>query len=299
MENDIIKTKLLVTITDKDKGSRILRLYRRHRISYSIRINAFGTASSSLLDYFGLSDIRKRVILSIIPENLETKIMYDLHNKMKIYEPGFGIAFTSSLTSATRYLSNQYKDMKSIEEEYAMKNEKKYELIVLIVLEGYSSLAMDAAKRVGAGGGTLIHGIGLGSKEATNFLGITIEPEKDVVLILTEKDDKKKVMQEVTNSVGLSHEGRGTCFSIPVDNVVGLTDKVEFIKKEDEAKLEMEGLKNDTKLEETKDDDKQVSENNNENLIEESLKADNLEETVEKEEPVIKKAKPKKGKKSK
>ena len=50
---------------------------------------------------------------------------------------------------------------------------------------------------------------------------------------------------------------------------------------------------------ETKDDDKQVSENNNENLIEESLKADNLEETVEKEEPVIKKAKPKKGKKSK
>ena len=57
------------------------------------------------------------MILSIIPENLETKIMYDLHNKMKIYEPGFGIAFTSSLTSATRYLSNQYKDMKSIEEE--------------------------------------------------------------------------------------------------------------------------------------------------------------------------------------
>lgn len=115
----------------------------------------------------------------------------------------------------------------------------------------------------------------------------------------TEKDDKKKVMQEVTNSVGLSHEGRGICFSIPVDNVVGLTDKVEFIKKEDEAKLEMEGLKNDTKLEETKDNDKQVSENNNENLIEKSLKDDNLEETVEKEEPVIKKAKPKKGKKSK
>ena len=90
---------------------------------------------------------------------------------------------------------------------------------------------MDAAKRVGANGGTLINGIGLGSEEATKFLGITIEPEKDVVLILVEKDEKKKVMKEITDEVGLSHEGRGICFSIPVDNVVGLTEKMNFIKK--------------------------------------------------------------------
>ena len=112
-----------------------------------------------------------------------------------------------------------------------MKNDKEYELIITIVSEGYASLAMDAAKKVGAGGGTLINGIGLGSKEATKFLGITIEPEKDVVLILTEKDEKKKVMEEITNAVGLSHEGRGICFSIPVDNVVGLSENIEFLKK--------------------------------------------------------------------
>jgi len=112
-----------------------------------------------------------------------------------------------------------------------MKNEKEYELIVLIVSEGYASVAMDAAKKVGAGGGTLINGIGLGSKEATKFLGITIEPEKDVVLILVEKDEKRKVMEEISNVVGLSHEGRGICFSIPVDNVVGLSQNIEFLKK--------------------------------------------------------------------
>lgn len=112
-----------------------------------------------------------------------------------------------------------------------MEKSKEYELIVLIVLQGYSSMAMDAAKRVGANGGTLIHGIGLGSKEATKFLGITIEPEKDVVLILTDKKDKKKVMTEITDAVGLSKEGRGICFSMPVDNVVGLQEKSNFIKK--------------------------------------------------------------------
>ena len=92
---------------------------------------------------------------------------------------------------------------------------------------------MEAAKRKGAGGGTLISGVGLGSSEATKILGITIEPEKDVVLILTEKDQKRDVMEEVTESVGLATEGRGICFSMPVDNVVGLTENVNFEKIEE------------------------------------------------------------------
>ncbi|MBO5376573.1 MAG: P-II family nitrogen regulator [Bacilli bacterium] len=238
MNDDIIKTKLLVTITDKGKDDKILRLYKRHKITYSVSINGIGTASSSLMDYFGLDEIKKNIILSVIPEKLETKLLYDLHNKLELYKPGMGIAFTVGITSATRYLSNQYNGVKFSEEEYAMSKEKEYELIVLIVLEGYSTLAMDAAKRVGAAGGTLIHGIGLGSKEAKKFLGITIEPEKDVVLILTEEKDKKKVMQEMTDAVGLSKEGRGICFSLPVDNVIGLSEKIKFEKKNKKNDIE-------------------------------------------------------------
>ncbi len=227
---DIVKTKTLVTIVDKEKEEKILKLFRRHKITYSCSVSAVGTASSSLLDYFGLNDVKKDIIISIIPCNLETKIMYDLHNKYELYTPGNGICFSLSITSASRYLSNQYKELNNIKEEYIMEKEKEYELIVLIVSEGYATIAMDAAKRVGAGGGTLINGIGLGTKEATKFLGITIEPEKDIVLIITEKNEKKKVMQEVTDSVGLSHEGRGICFSMPVDNVVGLTENIKFKK---------------------------------------------------------------------
>ena len=228
---EIVKTKLLVSIADKDRVDRIIKLYKRYKISYSCSVNGVGTASNSLLSYFGLDEVKKSVVLTIIPSVLETKIMYDLHNKLELYKPGNGICFSISITSASRYLSNIYSDMIDTKEEYSMKNDKEYELVVLIVSEGYASTAMDAAKRVGANGGTLINGIGLGSKEATKFLGITIEPEKDVVLILTEKDEKKKVMEEITNAVGLSHEGRGICFSIPVDNVVGLSENIEFLKK--------------------------------------------------------------------
>ena len=229
MEN--VRTKVFLSITDKDKTDRVLKLFRRHKITYSCSINGKGTASGSVMSYFGLSEIKKDVIISVVPEFLETKVLFDLHNKLEMYEPGNGICFSLPITSASRYLSNQYKDLTVIKEEYIVKNEKEYELIVLIVSEGYAQVAMDAAKKVGAGGGTLTNGIGLGSKEATKFLGITIEPEKDVVLILVEKEEKRKIMEEISNVVGLSHEGRGICFAIPVDNVIGLSQNVEFLKK--------------------------------------------------------------------
>ena len=230
MDNEMLmKTKLLITIADKDKIDRIMKLFKRHKVTYSCSINGVGTASSSLLSYFGLDEVKKSVVLTVIPIPLENKIFYDLHNKLELYRPGNGICFSISITSASRYLSNIYKDINN-KEDYSMVNDREYELVVLIVSEGYASTAMDAAKRVGAGGGTLINGIGLGTKEATKFLGITIEPEKDVVLIITPKDEKKKVMEEITTAVGLSQEGRGVLFSLPVDHVVGLSDKIEFLK---------------------------------------------------------------------
>ena len=223
-----LKTKLLFTITNKGKDRKIKNLFKRHNIKYSFELNGFGTASSSLLEYFGLEEIEKKVIISVIPEMIEGKLLYDLHNKIKIYEPGNGISFTARINSASRYFSTIYEGYQG--DEITMNKEKEYELIVLIVSEGYAEQAMDAAKSKQASGGTLIKGVGLGSSEATKILGITIEPEKDVVLILIEKEKKKEVMQVISESVGLATPGRGICFSIPVDNVVGLEENLTFNK---------------------------------------------------------------------
>ena len=226
MEN--IKTKLLITITDKNKNQRIKNLYKKHDIKYSLELNGYGTASNSILEYFGLEEVHKKIIISVIPYNIEGRLLEDLHKKIKIYEPGKGIAFTLSIKSASRYLSKIYENY--VGDDIVMKNDKKYELIVLIVSEGYANIAMNAAKRKGAFGGTLLNGVGLGSAEATKILGITIEPEKEVVLILTEENNKKELMEEISENVGLATEGRGICFSLPVDNAVGLSENVKFEK---------------------------------------------------------------------
>ena len=98
-----------------------------------------------------------------------------------------------------------------------------YELVVCIVNTGYSEVVMDAAKEVGARGGTVIHAKGTANKEAENYFKITIQPDKEMVMILVPEDIKDAVLHAVYKSAGLKTEGQGIAFSMAVDNVVGLS----------------------------------------------------------------------------
>ena len=97
-----------------------------------------------------------------------------------------------------------------------------YELVVVIVNANYSEIAMDAAREEGARGGTIIHARGTGTKLMEEKYGIIITPEKDMIFILTKKDQKDKILSSVYKAVGLSTDGQGIAFSLPVSDVVGL-----------------------------------------------------------------------------
>ena len=98
-----------------------------------------------------------------------------------------------------------------------------YELIVCIVNSGFSETVMDAAKAVGATGGTIINAKGTANKEAEAFFNIFIQPEKEMVMILVPSRIKDGVLHALYKAVGLDTPGQGIAFALPVDNVVGLS----------------------------------------------------------------------------
>ena len=104
-----------------------------------------------------------------------------------------------------------------------MSNEK-YEMILCIVNAGFSGEVMDAAREAGARGGTVIHARGTANKEAESFFHITIQPDKDVVMMIVPADIKEKVLHAIYQSAGLKTEGQGIAFSLAVDKAVGLTN---------------------------------------------------------------------------
>ncbi len=105
--------------------------------------------------------------------------------------------------------------------------ENKYEMILCIVNTGFSETVMDAAKEVGARGGTVIHARGTANKEAEQFFHISIQPDKEIVMILVPQDIKDKVLHALYQHAGLKTEGQGIAFSVPVDDVVGIASPAE------------------------------------------------------------------------
>jgi len=76
-------------------------------------------------------------------------------------------------------------------------DKKKLIVIIVIINSGFVDLVMDAAKAAGAGGGTVLHGRGTGNKEIEKLFGITISPNKEIVLIVVPNKIKDKVMKAI------------------------------------------------------------------------------------------------------
>ncbi len=117
-----------------------------------------------------------------------------------------------------------------------------YNLIVVIVNEGFSTEVMDAAREVGARGGTVIRGRGTAKEETLAKFQIFMTPEKEMVLILSDDSIKEDILVAVNNKCGLNSDAHGIVFTLPVDDVVGLKAKKvtqEEIENVESTKKEM------------------------------------------------------------
>lgn len=117
-----------------------------------------------------------------------------------------------------------------------MEQENKFELIVSIVNRGHSDNVVAGARDAGARGGTIFYGRGTGNSEKDSIMGVSIEPEKEIVLTLTKKEDKQKIMKAICEKSNMEHPGAGICFSLPVSQVRGINSLKTEEKQKEEKK---------------------------------------------------------------
>ena len=124
---------------------------------------------------------------------------------------------------------------------------KEFEVILCIVNKGFADRAMDAARAVGAKGGTILHGRGTASPDAEKMFGITIQPEKEIVMILVAVKIKDAVLKALYDAVGTATDARGIAFTLPVEQTVGLTAKSRAEGEGETTSLTPEEEKNQEK----------------------------------------------------
>ena len=116
----------------------------------------------------------------------------------------------------------------------------KYEVVFCVVNGGFSETVMDSARAAGARGGTVLSAKGTANPQAEKFFGVTVRPDKEIVMILVDSTIKEDVLHNLYRDVGLQTAGQGIAFTLPVVDVVGL-NKTEVPAQPAPTQPESEG----------------------------------------------------------
>lgn len=218
------KLYLMVTIVDRKIGRKYRELYMENEQHVMFASLGQGTASSEVLDYLGLEEAEKIVLFSVHEEEEWLFIKKQLQQKLKIDAPGGGIAFIVPLSSIGGKKVLQFllegKDYQK-EEESTLKD-TVHELIVVIANQGNIDLVMNAAREAGAYGGTAIHARGTGMEIAEKFMGVSIAADKEMIFIVTKKEQKNSIMSAIMEKAGMESRAKSIVFSLPVTDTAGL-----------------------------------------------------------------------------
>ena len=221
------RIKLLVGVVSAGDAAEVSQLCNSVGAALSYSFEAFGTAQTAVLDYLGLGETPKRVILSLIPESAEKSILEGIQKEMALYLVGKGICFTLPLTGVSSIVANGLlkgaPQEKNNGREGKMKEDTRmYDLIIAAMQSGFADDAMNAAREAGAAGGTLIHATTLNNRKAEQLIGVTLQQETEVLMILTRREGKLAIMRAVQETAELKTDAGGVLFSLPVDNLIGV-----------------------------------------------------------------------------
>lgn len=230
--------KLLISIVDRGKGQTAVNLLLKEGVLFHRIALGRGTAKTEILDVLGIGDTAKDLVFTLLPSIFARRAMHRLKHTLQFDNPGHGIAFTIPVGSVGGHRTLQMLNTTSqpgdehAGKEYPMDTStKQHDLIIAIVNHGYADEVMDAARPAGARGGTVMHARGAGLKEAEKFFGITIQPEKEMVFILSKHDDKRAIMEAICRETGMATDGHGIVFSLPAEDVMGLA---RMMREDDE-----------------------------------------------------------------
>lgn len=200
-------------------GSKILHAARNHGIPGGTVLLGKGTVNNRILDYLGLSEIRKEIILMVASKKTADYVLERLDEEFKFEKPHHGIAYTMPVCSLVG--TRSYKRDNNLMEERGADN-CMYQLITAIVDKGKAEYVIDAATKAGSTGGTIINARGSGIHETSKLFSMDIEPEKEIVLIIAEKENTEAIVASIREELKMDEPGNGIAYIQDVSKTIGL-----------------------------------------------------------------------------
>ncbi len=212
---------LMITIARRDDEDDYSRFFEEHSIPTVFSSRCDGTTSSERLDLFGIEHTEKTVYFLVASGDKTRELMKKLRSEMYIDLPDRGIAFASPLTCISGASALEALTQGEINEKETTNMNTENELIVIIANKGSTDIIMDAARSVGASGGTVLHTKGTAGVGAKKFFGLSIAEEKEMIFIVAKNSDRNPIIKAVMASCGAGTPQEAVAFSLPISEAAG------------------------------------------------------------------------------
>lgn len=220
-DSDSLNIELICIIVNFGLGSKILQKAKRCGIHGGTVVLGKGTIKNKILDYVGLSDVRKELIFMVTDEKTANQSLEMLNKKFEFDKPNHGMAFTTSIcrVAGTRCIKceNQNQNQKQRGADNVM-----YHAITIIVDKGQGEEVVEAATKAGSKGATIINGRGSGIHETSKLFSMDIEPEKEIIMILSECDKSEAIVSSVREKLKIDEPGNGIIYIQDVNKTYGI-----------------------------------------------------------------------------
>jgi nitrogen regulatory protein PII len=238
------KLGFVIVIVNENQASAIVDILDNAGCSASFICRGKGTASNDVYEVLGIANNTKHVVMAPLKLSSWPLAKKGLEERFAVSNYAKGLAVLVELDSVCGVSTYKFlTDSRGLDNEKGaakMENiEKKdnYEVVTVIVNDGFTDLVMDAAKKAGARGGTILTARGTGNKDIEKFFGVVITPEKQIVMILVPREIKDAVVEGIYKEVGINTKGQGIAFSFPASDVIGIVESKPEDKQVEEGNI--------------------------------------------------------------
>lgn len=225
MQASVSPMQLLVSIVERGKGMEVSKIYKTFHVTQHLQSAGRGTAASHLLDTLGFGTAERDIVLSIAPKDTLRQLMYYLKDEDRSELEAKGIAFTMDVSGLGTILAvtlSRIEAMDAERGEMIMEQDNRHHLILVAVNQGYTDAVMDTARAAGARGGTVVRARWVGAGEIEQFIGITLQAEKEILAIVATGKERSRIMEEINRIHGLKSSAQAVVISLPIDHTARL-----------------------------------------------------------------------------
>jgi nitrogen regulatory protein PII len=104
-----------------------------------------------------------------------------------------------------------------------MEKANNMKALYIVVNAGFADDVVEMARKAGASGATIINARGIGAMHK-EILGITIDAEKEMILILVDGDTAERIIAIVKEKAGYHSPANGICFVMHVEKMITTTE---------------------------------------------------------------------------